>query len=88
MTTNRTESTTTLGLDSKAQKRWGRAVRLALNELIRLREECCRQQFRIESVLERARDAFDSLQLQNRPRNGSDHLRQGAVRNGRKGMLG
>ena len=41
--------------------KWGRAVRLALNELGRCHEQCRRQQERIEHVLDEVEEAFEEL---------------------------
>ena len=49
----------------RANKSWGRAVRLALNELVRCHNYCFAQQARIEAVLREAEAAFEELQSLN-----------------------
>ena len=47
--------------DRRTNKRWGKAVRRALNELVRCYEESERQRRRIRRVLTSAERGFDQL---------------------------
>ena|SRR5438105_1101972 len=49
-------------IHNRTRKRWGRAVRLALNELVRCQGEACKQAERIDAVLSKVETAFRELQ--------------------------